>query len=305
MVKEMPAHEPFTFLCQQLARGPRAGRADLHTHSTASDGEYSPTQIVELARRAGLAAVALTDHDTLAGLSEARAAAAGTGLEVIAATEITCEFQQRELHLLAYFIDPHEPRLAAALASIRDSRTERFRIMVERLRSCGVSVDEKGLEATPHSLGRRHLAQLLVQQGQVGSIREAFARFLADGGVAVVPKKRLDVAEAIALVRSACGVAAWAHPVYDATYDQLSELAGLGLQAVEIDSPDSRRSRRDDWRRWVTALGLAVTAGSDCHGPGRRTVGASTISDIELERLRQLTRGSSCSALSSTSSSKD
>jgi predicted metal-dependent phosphoesterase TrpH len=300
----MPARQPFTFLCQQLARGPKAGRADLHTHSTASDGTYTPAQIVELARRAGLAAVALTDHDTLAGLPEARAAAAGTGLEVIAGVEITCEFRQRELHLLAFFVDPEEPALASALASLRNSRVERFGAMVERLRACGVSVTAQGLDIRPESLGRRHLAQLLVQQGQAGSIREAFARWLADGGSADVPKKRLDVAEGIALVRGAGGVAAWAHPVYDAPYESLAELARLGLGAVEADFPSLKRSRGDEWRRWAATLGLAVTAGSDCHGPGRRTVGACTISDSELETLRQLSRGGSCSAVCSTRSSK-
>jgi predicted metal-dependent phosphoesterase TrpH len=287
----MPARQPFTFLCQQLARGPIPARADLHTHSTASDGSHRPAQVVELACRAGLAAVALTDHDTLAGLPEARAAAASTGLEVIAGVEITCEFRQRELHLLAYFVDPAEPALGAALARIRQGRVERFREMVERLRACGVSVDEEGLETTPHSIGRRHLAELLVRQGQAGSIREAFARWLADGGQAEVPKKRLDVADAITLVRAAGGVAAWAHPLYDAHYDQLAELAGLGLGAVEVDYPQVSRGRRDELRRWAEALGLAVTGGSDCHGPGRRSVGACTVSDAELERLRRRREG--------------
>jgi predicted metal-dependent phosphoesterase TrpH len=167
-----------------------------------------------------------------------------------------------------------------------------------------VSIEEEGLDSKPESLGRRHLAQLLVQQGQAGSIREAFGRWLGDGGPAVVPKKRLDVAEGIALVRAAGGVAAWAHPVYDATYESLAELAELGLGAVEVDYPDLRRSRSDEWRRWARALGLAVTAGSDCHGPGRRTVGARTVSDPELEGLRQLSRGGSCSAPCSTRSRK-
>ena len=300
----MPARQPFTLLCQQLARGPRAGRADLHTHSTASDGTYTPAQIVELARRSGLAAVALTDHDTLSGLPEARSAAAGSELEVIAGVEITCEFQHRELHLLAYFVDPHEPALAAALAAIRHSRAERFREMVRRLHACGVSVDGGTPDSQPESLGRRHLAELLVRQGLVGSIREAFTRWLGDGGRAEVPKKRLDVAEAITLVRAAGGVAAWAHPVYDAPYESLVELARLGLGAVEADYPNLKRSSRDEWRRWAATLGLAVTAGSDCHGPGRRTVGTCTISDPELERLRQLSRGGSCSAACSTRSSK-
>ncbi len=301
----MPAGQPFTILCQQLAHGPKAGRADLHTHSTASDGTYSPAEVVELARRAGLSAVALTDHDTLAGLPEARAAAAGTGLEVIAGVEITCEFRGRELHLLGYFVDPCDPALAAALAGIRRGRAERFAAMIQRLRACGVSVDEAEMGPVPESVGRRHLAQFLVEQGRVPTVREAFSRWLADGGPADVPKKRLDVAEALALVRQAGGVAAWAHPVYDGTYQELAELARLGLEAVEVDFPDLKRSRSAEWRSWAAQLGLAVTAGSDCHGPGRRTVGARTVSDAELAQLRQkLLAGGSCSAPCSTRSSK-
>ncbi len=301
----MPARQPFTVLCQQLARGPQVGRAYLHTHTTVSDGTYTPEQIVELARRAGLAAVAITDHDTLGALPAARAAAAGSALEVIAGVEITCEFRGRELHLLGYFVDPDDAALGKALAVVCAARVDRFRAMVERLGACGVTVDEAALTARPQSLGRRHLAQLLVDQGVVATIREAFARWLADGGRAEVPKKRLDVAEAIALVRHAGGVAAWAHPVYDGTCEDLAELARLGLGAVEVDYPDVRAGRRDTWRQWAATLGLAVTAGSDCHGPGPRTVGARTVSDDELEALRRLTRGGSCSAACSTSSRRD
>lgn len=286
----MPFRQPFTSLCQQLARGPNAGRADLHTHSTASDGTYTPAQLVELARRCGLAALAVTDHDTLAGLQPARAAA-GTALEVIAGCEITCEFRGQELHLLAYFFDPADADLNAALEAIRRHRVERFAAMVERLRQCGVSVDEKAITERPDAWGRRHLAQLLVDQGKAGSIREAFARWLADGGRADVPKKRLPVADAIALVRNAGGVAAWAHPAYDGSDERLAELARLGMQAVEVEFPDVRRSRGADLRKWAQALGLAVTAGSDCHGPGRRAVGTCTVSDEELSRLRRLARG--------------
>jgi predicted metal-dependent phosphoesterase TrpH len=298
----MPARQPFTALCQQLARGPRAGRADLHTHTTASDGTYTPTQLVDLARRCGLAALAITDHDTLAALKPARAAAGS--LEVIAACEITCEFRQKELHLLAYFVDPDDLPLNEALVAIRRARAERFREMIERLRGCGVSVDEQMHTEQPDALGRRHLAQWLVDQGKVGSIREAFARWLRDGGRADVPKKRLPVAEAIALVRGAGGVAAWAHPAYDGSDAGLAELARLGLGAVEVEFPGLRRSRGADLRRWAQALGLEVTAGSDCHGPGRRAVGTCTVSDEELNRLRRLARGKSCSAPCTTSSSK-
>jgi predicted metal-dependent phosphoesterase TrpH len=299
----MPARQPFTSLCQQLARAPLAGRADLHLHTTASDGTYTPAQVIDLARRAGLAAVAITDHDTLAGLGAARAAA-GASLEVIAGVEITTELHGREQHLLAYFVDPDDEPLGAALAAIRRGRAERFAEMLERLRDCGVSVEDDGRHAMPDAIGRRHLAELLVRQGHAGSVREAFSRWLADGKRACVPKKRPAIGEAIALVRRAGGVAAWAHPTYDGTRERLAELAGLGLGAVEVEFPEVRPARAAELRAWARALGLAVTGGSDCHGPGRRTVGSGTVSDEELEALRAQRGEGPCSAPCSTRSSK-
>src|SRR5581483_1662921 len=127
----MPARQPFTALCRTLSRSPAAGRADLHLHTTHSDGLYTPAQVVELARRSGLSAVALTDHDTLGGLPAARAAARGASVEVIAGAEITCEYRGRELHLLAYFVRPDEA-LVAALGRLCRHRADRFRHMIER-----------------------------------------------------------------------------------------------------------------------------------------------------------------------------
>ncbi len=287
----MPARQPFTALCRLVSRSPAAGRADLHLHTTHSDGLYTPAQVVELARRGGLSAIALTDHDTLGGLSEARAAASGSAVEVIAGAEITCEYRGKELHLLAYFVRPDGP-LIAALERLCRHRAERFLDMVERLRACGVSLDEGDIAAgvTPGSLGRRHLAELLVRARRVGSVREAFARYLKDGGPAAVPKLRLPVAEAIALVRGAGGVAGWAHPSSDCTRETLAELRRLGLGAVEAEYPSTRPVRVRELRGLAHELGLAVTGGSDCHGPDapRRAVGACGISAEELDRLRSM-----------------
>ena len=285
----MPAQQPFTALCQAAARPRHAGRADLHLHTTYSDGSYTPAEVVDLARRCGLSAVAVTDHDTLGGVAPARAAAAGTGVEVVAGVEITAEYRGRELHLLGYFVAIDDPPLNAALATVRRHRAERFREMVERLRQCGVhlSGEERQAPAAPEALGRRHLAELLVRAGRVRTVREAFTRYLGDNGPAAVPKKRLPAAEALALVRGAGGVAAWAHPPYDCTQDNLAELRAMGLAAVEAEYPDVRPSRGRQLRAWAAALGLAVTGGSDCHGPGRRAVGACTVSAEELERLRR------------------
>ncbi len=285
----MPAQQPFTALCQAAARPRHAGRADLHLHTTHSDGSYTPAEVVDLARRSGLSAVAVTDHDTLGGVAPARAAASGTGVEVIAGAEITAEYRGREMHLLGYFLAPDDPPLNAALATVRRHRAERFHEMIERLRQCGVHLngEERQAPAAPEALGRRHLAELLVRAGRVRTVREAFTRYLGDNGRAAVPKKRLPVAEALALVRGAGGVAAWAHPPYDCTQDSLAELRALGLGAVETEYPDVRPSRGRQLRAWAAALGLAVTGGSDCHGPGRRAVGACTVSAEELARLRR------------------
>lgn len=291
--RAMPTRQPFTYLCQQAARRPEAGRADLHLHTTASDGTYTPAQVVELACRAGLSALAITDHDTLAAIPAARAAAEGTEVEVIAGVEITSEYQDRELHLLGYFVAlDHEP-LTNALDAIRRHRVERFQEMIERLQAHGVSLQEGEQipDVEPEALGRRHLAELLVRAGRVGSVREAFQRYLGDHGPVVVPKRRLPVSEALALVRGAGGVAAWAHPRYDCTRAHLAELRGLGLRAVEAEYPDMRRARSLELREWAAALDLAISGGSDCHGPGPRTVGACTVSAQELEQLRQRVGG--------------
>jgi predicted metal-dependent phosphoesterase TrpH len=249
---------------------------------------------VELARRCGLAAVSITDHDTVAALAAARRAA-GADLEVVAGVELTARYRNRELHLLGYFFRPDDLALNAALARVRDQRAGRFREMIERLRACGVSLEEETLIEHPagHVLGRRHLAQMLVQAGRAATVRDAFQRYLSDGGRVPVPKVGMPADDAIRLVRGAGGVAAWAHPSYDCSRETLRELRALGLDAVEAEYPGFRRARVQELRGLAGSLGLAVTGGSDCHGPGdyHREVGACGISSAELESLRALGAG--------------
>lgn len=286
----MPSGAPFTRLCQQLARSPRQGRADLHTHTTCSDGLYTPTQVVDLAGRAGLAAVAITDHDTVAGVAAARAVAP-CGLEIIPGVEITCEFQGKELHLLAYFVDIENADLLGQLHDICLSRQERFHVMMERLQSRGVSIPaEMAAKLDPSAIGRRHLAELIVRTGHAESISQAFRRYLSDTGPIQVAKRRVPVEHGIALVHAAGGVAAWAHPPYDEARTHLHTLRGLGLDAVEIYFPSCRPGHVCNLRQWALELGMAVAGGSDCHGPEplRRTVGAFSVSNDELERLRTI-----------------
>ncbi|MBI3408663.1 MAG: PHP domain-containing protein [Planctomycetes bacterium] len=284
----MPARQPFTLLCQQLARPRTVGRADLHLHTTYSDGTYTPAQVAELARRSGLAAIAVTDHDTLDGILPAREAARND-LEVIDGVEITTEFHGKELHLLGYFIDVANQPLQDSLEALRNDRVDRFHEMVDRLRALGVTLELEDLPgaANGKTLGRRHLAEALVKSKQAATVREAFQRYLHDHARAAVPKRCLPVGEAIALVRAAGGVAAWAHPTYDCDRESLTELRHLGMQAVEVEFPSGRPSRCKALRALASELGLAVTGGSDCHGPEEphRAVGARTIDELELHRL--------------------
>ncbi len=161
--------------------------------------------------------------------------------------------------------------------------------MVKGLRDHGVKVPWRPEDASagPDALGRRYLAQLLVGAGQVASIKEAFARYLGDGQRFVIAKQRLPLGPALELVRAAGGIAAWAHPGKLCDLARLTELRNLGLGAVEVEYPDVKRSRQQQIRAWASQLGLAVTGGSDCHGPGPREVGCCSISAIELEQLRE------------------
>ena len=287
----MPTGQPFTLLCKSLAQPRHHGRVDLHVHTTFSDGTYTPAQVVDLARRSGLSAIAITDHDTLAGIAPAIAAASGS-LEVISGVEITAEYHGRELHLLGYFFDPMNSDLQNALDHLRTQRVARFHEMVKRLHVLGVRIEDADVAnlGDETTLGRRHLAELLVQANHTATVREAFQRFLGDQGRATVPKKRLPVADAIALVRGASGVAAWAHPSYDCTKESLGELKRLGLGAIEAEYPSFRPTRIRELRQLATELGLAVTGGSDCHGPDQpnRAIGVRSITADELGRLRDL-----------------
>ena len=310
----MPANSPFTRLCQLTSQSSNGGKADLHVHSTASDGLFQPAEVIARGRQAGLKAVAITDHDTLDGYQAVYRASAG--IELIAGVEITSEYLGRELHLLGYFVDPEHPVLAAALTSIREQRIERFDAIARRLRGAGASINLAALCAMRDGgsvLGRRHLARLLVESRQVGNVFEAFARYLSKPEFAQVPKSRLPVADAIAMVRASGGVSSWAHPPSDATVEQARNLQALGLHAMECEYPWSKPSHGRRLRTIAADLGLAITGGSDCHGPqpNKRAIGVKGINLLELEAIRSLrpdarpdrsSRVKICSRLSSKNS---
>ena len=190
-------------------------RIDLHTHSSISDGTDTPAELVVKAREAGLDVVALTDHDTFAGLDEAALAGERMGVEVVRGMELSCTRQGNSVHLLAYGADPAAPGLAAELAKVRGGRMGRLAGVLGRLAELGVPVTEEQVLAevgNSPSVGRPHIADAMVKAGHVRDRTEAFDRFLADGGPAHVPRYAIEVERGIDLVHEAGGVAVIAHP---------------------------------------------------------------------------------------------
>jgi hypothetical protein len=245
--------------------------ADLHVHSSASDGTDPPAEVMRRAARAGLDVVALTDHDTVAGHAEARAAAGPVTL--LPGMELSCRLASRSLHLLAYLFDPDQPELAAELARIRDDRVLRARAMVDKLAGLGVDISWEQVAAIAGQavVGRPHIARAMAASGAIASPREAFTRdWIADGGRAYVGRYALDPARAIGLVRAAGGVAVLAHPRAGrdtwVTDEQITGLAAAGLAGLEVFHPDQSEAERARLLALAHDLDLVATGGSDDHG---------------------------------------
>ncbi len=292
----MPKGQPFTVQCQLAARLSQPRVADLHAHTTASDGEFTASQVVVHALRARLAAVAITDHDTLASVTPAVEAASRLGIAaptVIPGVEVSAEFAGREVHLLGYFIDPTDAPLGQLLSEVCRRRRERFRAFLERLAGTGVCLPAglaEAEEAKAFSLGRRHVAGLLVRAGVARSRFAAFQQVLKPITPGIAVNHRIPAVKAFQAICGAGGVASFAHPPDDIEEGTLVELRRLGLQAVEVTFPAASPSHTTRLRGLAAKLGLAVTGGSDCHGPDpvARMIGARGVTRDELATLRQL-----------------
>ena len=271
--------------------GSRRDRADLHVHTTHSDGGCSPCEVVIAAARVGLAALAITDHDTVSALAVARPEAVRWGVELVSGVELTCQHAARELHLLGYFIQDDDPALVSTLALLQKGRAQRIEAMVDRLCTLGLRIDLKAVrQVFPRAtLGRRHLADYLTRTGQVPSHREVFTRFLGDGCPACIDKPRLDSARAISLIRQAGGTAALAHPPHDLKTSEFEVLVSEGLGALEVDGPGFSHGKSRRLRIWAERFGLVSIAGSDFHAADRpgRWVGSITTPLDDLQRLRE------------------
>lgn len=242
--------------------------ADLHMHSVHSDGEWEPERLVKAARRAGLVAIALTDHDTVNGVAQAQQAGEAHGIEVISGVELST-WEDADVHLLAYGVDVGCEELLHALGRSQRDRQERALRIVQRLEELGapVSFERVLVEAGEGAVGRPHVARALVAAGHVGTVREAFDVYLADGKPACVQKRRLPTAEAISLVHRAGGVAVAAHPGTYGGADRLETARLAGLDGVEVLHSLHGANLVRQFTEYADRNGLAKTGGTDFHGP--------------------------------------
>jgi predicted metal-dependent phosphoesterase TrpH len=270
---------------------------DLHTHSTASDGSRAPADVVRAAKSAGLTALALTDHDTLAGLPDARAAGAQLGIKVVAGVELSAVEGDLETHILGLHLSELS-ELEQRLVAIREMRVNRAVRIVERLNALGIAVTFEAVlqEAAGGAVGRPHVARALIAGGWATDFREAFERFLGNGKTAFVAKDRLPLAEAIALIHRAAGVAVLAHPGGMGTRERVAALVAVGLDGLEVLHPGHSWEHAQRLDALATEFDLVRSGGSDWHGApdGARTLGMMRVPAQWLadQEARVATRGS-------------
>ncbi|MBI2946307.1 MAG: PHP domain-containing protein [Verrucomicrobia bacterium] len=242
--------------------------ADLHLHTNFSDGTYTPEELVMHARRHGLSAVALTDHDTVEGCARMSAACRQNGLEFVPGSELTAELDGVELHLIGYFIDTEHPRLLGEMAKFQSVRQNRIREMVARLNKLNIPLEAEAVFAIANcrSPGRPHVGRALVQAGFCATLDEAFERFLKKHRPAWVPKFKISAVDAMALIHEAGGVAVLAHPGLNRSDDVIPLLVEAGMDGIECYHTKHTPSTCERYLAVAEQSHLIVTGGSDCHG---------------------------------------
>jgi predicted metal-dependent phosphoesterase TrpH len=267
---------------------------DLHSHTLHSDGDRSPSQLFALAAAAGVKVLSVTDHDTVLGLADCRAASEASGVRFVPGIELSCELHGREVHVLGHFIDPPGTPLERLATGMLEERRERMERMVGRAQAMGfsaVTMERVAAVGGGDNLGRPHLARVLVDCGHALSIKDAFDRYLQTGGSIWVDRRRLPVADAVRMVHEAGGTATIAHPGANAiSRQELKAIADEGLDGVEAWHPEHPPNQAEAFVRAAEELGLVVTAGSDYHGPSvqpDRNLGDRTLPPERFAALEQ------------------
>jgi predicted metal-dependent phosphoesterase TrpH len=279
---------------------------DLHCHSTASDGTLSPADLVRLAKRSNLTALALTDHDTVAGVEEAAREARSIGLDFLAGIEISAEYPHPgTMHILGYGVDPSDGSLKSLTDTLIAGRDNRNPRIVSKLNELGVRVSMKEWEDEAQGvvLGRPQLAAILVRKGYVGSIKQAFEKYIGQGAPAYFDKERLTPRQAIERIRAAGGLPVLAHPTqlrlqnFAQIENEIKNLLDLGLAGIEVIHSDFDQPTVDFLTSLAERLRLLKTGGSDFHGSNKPDVELGVANkrripreffDRMLERLNRL-----------------
>ena len=254
---------------------------DLHCHSTASDGTLAPSEVVALAMRNGLSALSLTDHDTIAGIPEAAEAARSARIDFLTGIEISCDVPRpATMHLLGYGVDPQSPILRDLTRRLVDARNERNPRIIRKLNELGVAItmSEVEAEAGGDVVGRPHIAAILARKGYVNSSKQAFDKYLGQGGAAYFDKERLTARQAIEMVQQSGGLPVLAHPVQlrtenDAQLERIvKDLKDLGLVGLEVIHSDHDTALVEKYSRLADRYGLLKTGGSDFHGTNKKDI---------------------------------
>lgn len=265
--------------------------ADLHLHTLFSDGTFTPEELAERGAALGLVAMALTDHDTVEGCPRMARACESLGIEFIAGTELTSEFEGNEVHLLGYFLDPENPKLLAEIKTFQAVRQNRIQEMVLRLNRLNIPLQAETVFqlANCRSPGRPHVGRALVQEGFCEDLDEAFERYLKKGRPAWVPKHRISALESIDLIHQAAGLAVMAHPGLNHNDKIIPGLAEQGLDGLECFHTRHTPAQSEHYLALAHRLKLAVTGGSDCHGfsKGKPLIGGVKLPAFYLDRLKE------------------
>ncbi|MDD5255109.1 MAG: PHP domain-containing protein [Candidatus Omnitrophica bacterium] len=254
--------------------------ADLHVHTAYSDGTFSPGELVAEGVKAGLAAVSVVDHDTVEGIEPAIEASRGSGLEVVSGIELTAEFEGAEIHILGYLLDHRDPELGKKLLGLKEDRRLRvFKILKKLKEATGVDIDPDAVFGISGkgTVGRLHIAQAMVASGAVGSVYEAFKKYIGDRSPAYVSGFRFSPAQAIALIRESQGIPVLAHP-YSLGNDALIPLfVKDGLMGIEAYYPEHSSEKTNVYLALAEKHGLLVTGGSDCHGSAKPNISVGSL----------------------------
>ncbi len=267
---------------------------DLHIHTNFSDGLLTPTQVVTKAKELGLKAVGIVDHDTIDGIPEAVEAGNCLGVEVVPGVELSSQYEGRDVHLIAFYFDPENPRFMDYLERFREGRYRRAAKMIRNLKEMGIrlTMDEVAEKARGKSIGRPHLAEILMEKGYVETFQEAFQRYIGYGSKAYEEKYRIHPDEAFALISEARGLSFLAHPGYNISDETIFNFIKAGLDGIEIIHPKFNENRTQHLQKLARDHGILISGGSDCHGGrgGNFYIGQYVLPYAVLVEMRRVLR---------------